>query len=68
MGWKNLIASHYQINNISTFSIKVYRGSEYDEVVTKISPFEYQIDTYFKGTDILTDSHIESNIKEYIKL
>lgn len=67
MGWKMYIALHYQIENIGRFTIKISKNNHYDEVITKISPNEYLIDTYYHNSNILTDSHVELNIKDYIK-
>lgn len=66
MSWKKRIALHYEIKNVGLFTIKVLKNCGCDEIITKISPFEYQIDTYCQGTNILTDTRIESNIKNYI--
>lgn len=66
MGWKNLIAYHYQIKNIGRFTIMVSKNQKYDDIITKISPNEYLIDTYYRDSNILAESHVESNIKNYI--
>jgi hypothetical protein len=66
MGWKNRVATRYKINNIGIFSIKVYKNNTYDDIITKTSLREYQIDTYYHNTNILADSHVEYNLKDYL--
>ena len=67
MGWKKFVSLHHQIENINLFTIKVKNiTNNTDVIITKSSPFEYQIDTYYHNTNILTDSHIESSIKSYL--
>jgi hypothetical protein len=65
MGWKNRIAYHYQIKNIGHFTIKVIKDT-HDDIVTKTSINEYQVDTYYHNTNILINTHIENSIKSYL--
>jgi hypothetical protein len=67
MGWKKFVSLYHQIENVSLFTIKVKNIThDTDVIITKASPFEYQIDTYYHDTNILTDSHVETSIRNYL--
>jgi hypothetical protein len=72
MNWKEFVSLHHQIEDIDIYAIKIQniaydtKNNWYDDVITKMAPFEYQVDTYYHNTNILTDSHIETSIKEYL--